>query len=212
MAGKISLALNILLGIAVIYLFTQLSAPAEPKEDEDMTSIEVSEEKVYPAIAFVDNDSLSLNYKFRIDKSKILEKASADVQVLEKKISKAQEDYYEIMNKSQTGGFTSDAEIAAAEKKIMKLQEDVPYLQSQMESRLKRLTKLEGEINDSLYSRLYRYIDSYTKDKTIDIIMLYTKGMTGLYNSGSLDVTNEIVNGLNKAYESEKTETTETTE
>ena len=136
---------------------------------------------------------------------KILEKASADVQVLENKIAKAQEDYYEIMNKSQTGGFTSDAEIAAAEKKVMKLQEDVPYLQNQMESRIKRLTKLEGEINDSLYSRLYSYIDSYTADKSIDVIMLYTKGMTGLYNSGYLDVTAEIVTGLNAAYESEKT-------
>jgi len=202
MAGKISLALNILLGIAVIYLFTKISTPAETQTDQGIASAEINE---YPSIAFVDNDSLSLNYKFRIDKSKILEKASADVQVLENKIAKAQKDYYEIMNKSQTGGFTSDAEIAAAEKKVMKLQEEDPYLQRQMESRIKRLTKLEGEINDSLYSRLYRYIDSYTADKSIDVIMLYTKGMTGLYNRGSLDVTAEIVTGLNAAYESEKT-------
>ena len=205
MAGKISLALNILLGIAVIYLFTKISTPAEILTEQETASTELTAQNEYPSIAFVDNDSLSINYKFRIDKSKILEKASADVQVLENKIAKAQEDYYEIMNKSQTGGFTSDAEIAAAEKKVMKLQEDVPYLQSQMESRIKRLTKLEGEINDSLYSRLYRYIDSYTADKPIDVIMLYTKGMTGLYNNGSLDVTAEIVTGLNAAYESEKT-------
>ncbi|MEJ6681103.1 MAG: OmpH family outer membrane protein [Flavobacteriales bacterium] len=203
MAGKISLAFNILLGIAVIYLFTKTSTlEKEIQTEEEIASIEINE---YPSIAFVDNDSLSLNYKFRTDKSKILEKASADVQVLENKIAKAQEDYYEIMNKSQTGGFTSDAEIAAAEKKVMKLQEDVPYLQNQMESRIKRLTKLEGEINDSLYSRLYSYIDSYTADKSIDVIMLYTKGMTGLYNNGYLDVTAEIVTGLNAAYESEKT-------
>ncbi|MEJ6796539.1 MAG: OmpH family outer membrane protein [Flavobacteriales bacterium] len=205
MAGKISLALNILLGIAVIYLFTKISTPAEILTEQETASTELTAQNEYPSIAFVDNDSLSINYKFRVDKSKILEKASADVQVLENKIAKAQEDYYEIMNKSQTGGFTSDAEIAAAEKKVMKLQEDVPYLQSQMESRIKRLTKLEGEINDSLYSRLYRYIDSYTADKPIDVIMLYTKGMTGLYNNGSLDVTAEIVTGLNAAYESEKT-------
>ncbi|MEZ7999820.1 MAG: OmpH family outer membrane protein [Flavobacteriales bacterium] len=205
MAGKISLALNILLGIAVIYLFTKISTPAETHTEQGPSSTEPTAQNEYPSIAFVDNDSLSINYKFRIDKSKVLEKASADVQVLENKIAKAQEDYYEIMNKSQTGGFTSDAEIAAAEKKVMKLQEDVPYLQSQMESRIKRLTKLEIEINDSLYSRLYRYIDSYTADKPIDVIMLYTKGMTGLYNNGSLDVTAEIVTGLNAAYESEKT-------
>ena len=205
MAGKISLALNILLGIAVIYLFTKISTPAEILTEQETASTELTAQNEYPSIAFVDNDSLSINYKFRVDKSKILEKASADVQVLENKIAKAQEDYYEIMNKSQTGGFTSDAEIAAAEKKVMKLQEDVPYLQSQMESRIKRLTKLEIEINDSLYSRLYRYIDSYTADKPIDVIMLYTKGMTGLYNKGSLDVTAEIVTGLNAAYESEKT-------
>jgi|TARA_B110000196_G_scaffold140466_1_gene121676 Skp family chaperone for outer membrane proteins len=205
MAGKISLALNILLGIAVIYLFIKISTPEEILTEQETASKELTAQNEYPSIAIVDNDSLSLNYKFRIDKSKILEKASADVQVLENKIAKAQEDYYEIMNKSQTGGFTSDAEIAAAEKKVMKLQEDVPYLQSQMESRIKRLTKLEGEINDSLYSRLYRYIDSYTADKPIDVIMLYTKGMTGLYNNGSLDVTAEIVTGLNAAYESEKT-------
>tara|TARA_B100000768_G_scaffold112236_1_gene103967 strand:+ start:12186 stop:12803 length:618 start_codon:yes stop_codon:yes gene_type:complete len=203
MAGKISLAFNILLGIAVIYLFTKTSTlEKEIQTEEEIAITEINE---YPSIAFVDNDSLSLNYKFRIDKSKILEKASADVQVLENKIAKAQEDYYEIMNKSQTGGFTSDAEIAAAEKKVIKLQEDVPYLQNQMENRIKRLTKLEGEINDSLYSRLYSYIDSYTADKSIDVIMLYTKGMTGLYNSGYLDVTAEIVTGLNAAYESEKT-------
>jgi|TARA_B110000977_G_scaffold31011_1_gene40971 Skp family chaperone for outer membrane proteins len=205
MAGKISLALNILLGIAVIYLFIKISTPEEILTEQETASKELTAQNEYPSIAIVDNDSLSLNYKFRIDKSKILEKASADVQVLENKIAKAQEDYYEIMNKSQTGGFTSDAEIAAAEKKVMKLQEDVPYLQSQMESRIKRLTKLEIEINDSLYSRLYRYIDSYTADKPIDVIMLYTKGMTGLYNNGSLDVTAEIVTGLNAAYESEKT-------
>ncbi len=79
MAGKISLALNILLGIAVIYLFTKISTPAEILTEQETASTELTAQNEYPSIAFVDNDSLSINYKFRIDKSKILEKASADI-------------------------------------------------------------------------------------------------------------------------------------
>ena len=211
MTGKISLAMNIILAIAVIYLFTKIvsddSHELNPATEE--VSSDNPEEPSYPSIAFVDNDSLSLNYNFRKDKSKVLEKAAADVQALENKITIAQEDYYAIMNKSQTGGFTSDAEIAAAEKRVIKLQEDVPYLQSQMEKRLNKLTRLENEINDSLYARLYRHVAVYTSDKPIDVIMLYTKGMTGLFNNNSLDVTAELVDGLNKAYEAEKQTTEE---
>ncbi len=206
MIAKISLALNIILLLAVAYLFS-LVLKSGIEDMSDAQPAEVKSEIAdtgYPSIAFVDNDSLSLNYQFRIDKSKILEKAAADVQALENQLANAQNQYYDIMNKSQTGGFANDAEIASAEKKLMRLQDDVPYIQSQMEKKLQKLSKLEMEINDSLYARLYRYIDTYTADKPIDVIMLYTKGMTGLYNNHSLDVTTEIVNGLNQAYAQEK--------
>ncbi|MFK7757310.1 MAG: OmpH family outer membrane protein [Flavobacteriales bacterium] len=205
MTGKISLALNILLAIAVIYLFTKISSI--PAEEPVEAAEEIEEtEKTYPSIAFVDNDSLALNYKFRLDKSKMLEKAAADAKAIENKLAKAQEDYYEIMNKSQTGGFNSDAEIKAAEAKYLRLQEDVPYLQTQMDKRLNILGKMEREVNDSLYARLYRYVDKYVSDKPVDVILLYSKGITGLYKNNVLDVSSEIIQGLNDEYEAEKSQ------
>ncbi len=211
MAGKISLAINILLTIAVIYLFTQLDSKdstPEPKASP-VQHVGTKAKDGYPSIAYVNNDSLSLNYQFRIDKSKILEKASLDVQAIENRIAKAQEDYYEIMGKSQNAGFANDEEMFAAEKRIEQLTTDLPGYQRQMETKLKRLTKLEGEINDSLYARLYRYVDAYTANKPIDVIMLFSKGINGLYANGKLDVTKEIVDGLNTEYEADQSNSKE---
>jgi len=203
MAGKISLVLNIILAAAVLYLFTQIGEKDKAPSDKEITADPAKDS--YPSIAYVNNDSLSMNYKFRQDKSKILEQASNDASAIEGRITKAQEEYYEIMTKAQTGGFSSDSEIFTAEKRVEQLEKDMPYLQRQMEQKMKRLTSLEAEINDSLYARLYRFIDQYSSDKGIDVVMLYSKGLNGLYSNGDLEITEEVINGLNDAYEKEST-------
>lgn len=211
MTGKISLVLNAILLLAVVYLFTQLNGKQDKKKESVIkTSLEPDTEKVYPSIAWVHNDSLAANYNFIKDKSVDLEKLNNEIAAADKEIANNERRYVKLMEslqKYQSGGnnYSSQEEMDKDIKELAYIEQNVPDLQNRLQVKYNALAMKQAEVNDTLANRVDRFLKSYSSDKPIDLILLYTQGATGLYATDQLDLTDEILNGLNAEYEAEKT-------
>ena len=79
-----------------------------------------------------------------------------------------------------------------------------------MATRDRLASELQSEtdkFNAALHDSIDHFIAQYNKDKKYSLI-LTKQGDNILYGDKSLDITNEVVAGLNKAYKSKPTEST----
>lgn len=207
MTGKISLVLNAILLLAVIYLFTQLNSKADKKTP--VTTIVSSDEdsiRTYPSIAWVHNDSLSANYQFIIDEAVVLKKLNEEISYVDNQLSDYEKRYAKLLQKLQTADASNTTQEAFDKdvKELAFIEQKVPDLQTRAQTKLNSLTKKQAEVNDTLAQRVDRFLKNYSSDKPIDLILLYTQGVTGLYATDQLDLTNEVLNGLNAEYKALK--------
>jgi len=90
---------------------------------------------------------------------------------------------------------------AATEKKLAKKQQDLQVLG---ESTQKQLQDESADENTKLYDRIASYLKIYTQQKGYKIVLTYSKANPSmLYGDASLDVTKEVVVGLNEEYKKE---------
>ncbi len=210
MTGKISLVLNAILLIAVIFLFTQINGKQDIKEEKiEDTSLELEEDRVYPSIAWVDNDSLTSKYKFLKDKSIDLKKLNNEISIVNTQIGNYESRYAKLVQKIQQfqGGaqnYTTEEALNKDVEELAFIESKVPELQTKLQTKYNALTSKQIAVNDSLARRVDRFLKSYSSDKPIDLILLYTQGVTGLYATDQLDLTQEVLEGLNSEYEAEK--------
>ena len=136
-------------------------------------------------IAFVEVDSIMSQYNFCKDYSKILEKRANNSQSAlasqEKNLQAAVQNF---QNKLQSNGFSSqqEAQLLASRDRL------ASELQSQTD-----------KFNEALHDSLEHFIAKYNKDKKYSMIFA-KQGDNMLYADKGLDITAEVVAGLNKAY------------
>src|SRR6185312_10280435 len=90
------------------------------------------------------------------------------------------------------------AQKAATEKKLAKEQQTLQDLQ---QNTGKQLQEIEASENTTLYDRIATYLKSYDKTEGYKMVLTYSKTSPSmLYGDESLDVTKEVVAGLNDEY------------
>ncbi len=217
MTGKISLALNILLAIAVIYLFTKITGTTEEESVDQLEEV-VPTEKTYPSIAYVNNDSLTLNFELMSDITAELKTYSDDISALEAKFQRDQQKRANVENEFyanvQNGVFTSEAQVQAAQieagQQAERLEGELKRVQKNLENKYAKYQEKTVLLNDSLLKQVKKYVDQFSQEKSIDLILLYTQNQNGLYANDKLDVTAEVLEGLNNQYAQDKAALKET--
>lgn len=156
-------------------------------------------------IAFIEVDSVMTQYNFCKDYSKILEKRGNNIQSAlasqEKNLEAAIKNF---QNKAQNNGFSSQSEYESQQAAIQRQQEQYVATRDRLASELQSET---DKFNAALHDSIDHFIAKYNKDKKYSLI-LTKQGDNILYGDKSLDITNEVVAGLNKAYKSKPTEST----
>ena len=71
-------------------------------------------------------------------------------------------------------------------------------LMADRENLLDKLKAEESDLTDSIHSDLMRYLKTYNKNQQYDFILGYSRGGGILFANDSLDVTKQVVEGLNK--------------
>ena len=106
--------------------------------------------------------------------------------------------------KLQNNGFTSREQAESQQAAIQRQQQSLQELQARLENELANET---NKYNEGLRDSLQHFLAAYNKDKKYDLI-LTKQGDNILYAAKRFDITNDVINGLNKRYKSTlKTET-----
>jgi outer membrane protein len=98
--------------------------------------------------------------------------------------------------KLNNNGFQSREQAASVQNAIQRQQNDLQELQARLENELATET---AKFNEALRDSLQNFLKDYNADKHFDLI-LSKAGDNILLGSSKLDITQDVINGLNKRY------------
>lgn len=148
-------------------------------------------------IAYVEVDSLMTQYEFCKEFTLTLQKKSNNARnTLNQKGQQLQSAAANFQQKLQNNGFTSREQAESQQAAIQRQQQSLQELQARLENELASET---AQYNEALRDSLMHFLDAYNKDKKFDLI-LTKQGDNILYAAKRFDITNDVINGLNKRY------------
>ena len=168
---------------------------ASPKMDEQPVADNAATGNL--RIAYVEVDSLMTQYEFCKEKSLDLQKKSNNARnTLNQKGQQLQSAATNFQQKLNSNGFTSREQAESQQAAIQRQQQSLQELQARLEGELANET---AKFNDALRDSLMHFLNAYNKDKKYDLI-LTKQGDNILYAAKRFDITNDVINGLNKRY------------
>ena len=168
---------------------------AAPKMDEQPASSDTAVSGM--KIAIIEVDSLMTQYTFAKDYSVTLERKSNNARnTLTQKGNALQAAVNNFQQKLNNNGFQSREQAASVQNAIQRQQNDLQALQARLENELASET---AKFNEALRDSLQNFLLVYNKDKKYDLI-LSKAGDNILYAETKYDITQDVINGLNKRY------------
>ena len=153
-------------------------------------------------IVFVNSDSLLTNYQFYKDAQKEFENKGYRLQVdLGQKEQALQGELQAIQQRASA---MTQAELQAAD---MMLKKKGAQLQQYSQQKQAELGQEQAKKNEQLYNNIRDYISKTNKANKYEFVLGYSKVGGGiLFADPSVDVTQKIIDGLNKEYADTKGE------
>ena len=191
---NISLILNAVLIVAVSILYYLHFYP-----NKTVTPVMTMPFAVKGAsnIVYVNVDTLLHNYEyykkvkqdFDTKRSKVEEAITQQGKELETAYKTAQQ-------KAQLGQMT-EAQMKEAEQNLLKRQQEImAYKENQEQNILKQ----NQELTEGLFKKIHEYLQKINKNYHYQFVMGYTKDGGILLANDSLDITQYVLDGLNKEY------------
>ena len=147
-------------------------------------------------IAYVEVDSIMSQYKFCKDYSLILQKKGQNIQnTLAQKNQALQAAAANFQQKLQQNAYTQE-QAQAIQAGLQKQNNDLQALNQRLSAEFQTET---DKYNAALRDSIQHFLKVYNKDKKYSMI-LSKAGDNLLYADKALDITNEVIAGLNKAY------------
>lgn len=210
--NKVSLILNIVLVAAVAVLFFLYSSLKKNVEALGMQSASsgLQTTATLPAaaggsltdakIAYLNIDTLDLKYEYIIDNSKEMRAREAALQnQYQSMVVKFQNDYQELQQAYQAG-IRGEAELEKEKARLEQMQYEIASKEKQMQMLQEEVAKKQGE----MLKKVSSFITTFNNGR-YDYILAYTSNVSSvLYAKPTLDLTKEILAGLNAEYRAGK--------
>ncbi|WP_291402827.1 OmpH family outer membrane protein [Daejeonella sp.] len=151
-------------------------------------------------VVYVNSDSLLTNYEYFKAVQKTFEekskKAQADLQAKGAAFQREVAAYQQ-----NAGSLSADQRASTEERLARKQQELATYNQNAGNA----LANEEATENEKLYNKVADFLKVHAKEKGYKIVLTYSKSNPAvLYADESLDVTQEVLKGLNAEYNKNK--------
>lgn len=206
MLNKISLVLNIILLAAVVFLFVRIfGTPPEksPTDEQQVESEHVKDTISGPTnnsrIAYVDAAKLNEGYTFIAEKYEELEKEQMRLESqIDRKMRTAEERYRELESQAPT---MTPSQLEQAQIELQTMQQDIAQFQEKVATDFR---KKEAATQERFFTNIQDYLKEYNKDNKYDYILTFQIGGQVLMANDSLDITEEVMSGLNQHHESTK--------
>lgn len=196
---KSNLIFNVIVVIAIVILYVlhftgNSNVPVFTSASDSSYVVDASAQTVY-----VNGDSLLENYDyFKKAKKDFEAKTSRTENEISSKRTALEREF--AAYQQQAAGLSTDQRAKIEESLMRKEQE----LRMFSESAAAKLQEEQVAFNEKLFDKVSAYLKVHTKGKNYKIVMNYTKGTGILFASDSLDITNEVLEGLNSEYKKEK--------
>jgi outer membrane protein len=199
---KLPLLINIILGVAIVVLYVLHFADTDSKSNKESKAY--SKEVVrpeFPLIVYVNFDTLLLNYDFYYDLQGELEEkrktSEAELSSRSKAYEKGAADYQEKVQK----GLVTRSTAQELEQQLIQEQQNLLQLRDNLAS---QLMEEEQVMNRQIVNSIMEYIKEYNKVHNYQYVISYQFGGPLLFANDSLNITNEIIKGLNEKYNRER--------
>lgn len=196
---KLPVVLNVVLLLAVAALYFIVFTGNKKVESGEMPA-QISDVKSQ-GIAYVEIDSILYNFDMFKDLRNVLmdKQKSSEAQLNSKgqAYEKGARDYEEKVRK----GLVTRATAAQMEQALMQQQQDLVALRDNLQ-----MTLMEEEqvTNRQVLDYIYKFLEEYTVENNYQYILGKSFGSTILYSDPQLEITNEVLAGLNEKYLAEK--------
>ena len=184
--------------VAAIFTFTQCNnAP----QQAPVVAPVVCDTTPALKIAYVDIDTLLTNYKLWIQLNEEMIRKEENIRTtLNEKAKDLQADFEEFERKLNNNGFATRERAESEQNRILKKRQDLEQLQERLSNEL----AIESNKNNVLFrDSINAFINAYNKVKGYNVI-LSRIGDNILYIDSDMNITQEIIDGLNARYEANK--------
>ena len=191
---NLSLILNGVLIIAVAFLYYDEFADSdESSEAEQNTELPANSLN----IAYVNSDTLFANYNFYDEVSTMLDEKRLKLQQeytrraegLQKQI----EDYQRTMNN------LTIAQARAVEEDLGRKRQNLLQYQETISQELMRQ---EAAMTQELYDNVSAFLKTFGDENNLQVVLTYSAGSGLLYANDALNITDQVISGLNAVEDS----------
>lgn len=195
---NISLILNAILLIAVIILFVKVFGGSEKTVvASGNTKLDSTEITTLP-IAYINIDSLLLNYTFAKNANEQLTKKQEDSRVtINSRQRQLQQDMVDFQKKVENNAFLSRERAESEQARIQKQQQD---LQVTADKLSQQIMEQQQKMSEQLRDTIDNFLKTYNKDGKYQIIMSNTANDNILYAGKRYDITQDVIKKLNERY------------
>jgi outer membrane protein len=191
---NLSIALNavLIIAVAVLYVF-------HFSGDKEQTTKTIAGKG---AVVYVNTDSLLTNYNFATDlNEKFLKKQEDSRTDFNFKANKLEKEAVDFQKKLQNNGFLTRARAEEAQRKLLAKRQNLEQLDRKLSGDL----MAEQQANSKrLFDSVTNYLKIYNAKHNYSLILSTTKGGSVLLSQDGLDVTQDIIDGLNARYKGMK--------
>lgn len=192
-------------GLATAVALVSVMASCQNKKEGAVTTTSATKSETAAVsgkdqIVYVNSDSLLTKYQYFKDLQAKMETKTKAAQG--DMGAKAQAFQREVAQYQQQQNTLPADQRAATEQRLSRKQQELQAYQQNAGSALQREQAQEQE---KLYDKVADYLKTYAKKKGFKMVLTYAKGNSAiLFADESLDVTSEVLTGLNEAYKTEK--------
>ncbi|MDO4770806.1 OmpH family outer membrane protein [Porphyromonas sp.] len=189
--------INVVMAVAVIVLFV-LFFSSKSKDSAPANAVPVTDSVMRLPVAYVNIDSLLTNYQFSRDlNEQILRKSESAQATLNQQARALEAEAAEFQRKLQNNAFFDRERAEKEQMRILKKREDFERLNQKLTM---ELSQRQLEMNNILKDTLMSQIKLFNDIHKFQIIYSNTMNDNILLADKAYDVTNELVDFLNKRY------------
>lgn len=187
--------LNVMTALMMGCVIVATSCGKQDQPAKAERKIELKSEKGIK-IAYVELDSLMAKYQYYLDCSEQLEKKRNSISTsLNNKALALQKEMADFQEKVQSGSITQE-QAAKTQGELVKKQTQLQNLQDNL---AEEFQKEQAKYNDALHDSIDNFLASYNKIAGYTYILSRSNDNI-LLADPACDITDEVINGLNKRY------------
>ncbi len=196
---NISLIVNTVLVIAVGVLYYLHFSSSKPEDSGKAINISVPVKDIKPtSVAYVNSDSLLNKYEY-------YKKIKADFEAKQARLeseltSKEQALRNEASSYQQKAQTMTESELKDLQERFAKKEQE---LLQYKDKKVKELTEEQQKQNELLYNKVTGFLKEHSQNK-FKYVLGYSKDGNILYADDSLNITNQVIEGLNSEYKASK--------